>query len=300
MKMTTALAACALLTTLAGCTGFNELMCAPHCRSETRNSSSLVGFLYPDGKLPPADPVMPELHLPLRVGLAFLPGQGGAGANGLDDTQKERILDRVRERFASRKFVADIIIIPDYYLTTSRGFEGLQGVQRLYNVDLMALVSYDQVTHLDQNSWSLGYLTIVGAYVLRGSSQETATLVDLAVVDPATRSLLLRAGGTDTRHGTATMIDEQRAARSANDESFNAAGEQMIEHFDAALTRFETDVHEGKANVRIARRPSGDAAGRGAGGGFGGGATSATELAALAMLTALSGRWRSKSHTAAG
>jgi rhombotail lipoprotein len=36
-------------------------------------------------------------------------------------------------------------------------------VQRLYSLDLTALVSYDQVTNADSINCSLGYLTIVGA-----------------------------------------------------------------------------------------------------------------------------------------
>jgi len=266
---------------LSGCAGFNEMLCAPHCRAETRNSSSLVSFLYPDGQTPPAQDAVPELHLPLRVGLAFLPSQ--SSGNGLDAAHKEQILERIRTRFAERKFVADIVIIPDYYLTTSRGFEGLSSVQRLYGIDLMALVSYDQITHLDQNRWSLGYLTIVGAYVLHGTSRDTATLVDLAVVDPATRTLVLRAGGTDTRSGSSTLIDEQRAARAADAGSFDAASDQMIANFDAALTKFETAVHEGRANVRIVTR--GDSGHR-----FGGGGIDAVEVTALALLVAARAR----------
>jgi rhombotail lipoprotein len=57
----------------------------------------------------------------------------------------------------------------------------------------MALVSYDQVTYTEDNKWPVGYLTIVGAYIVKGMINDTTTLVDLAVVDPKTRSLLLRA-----------------------------------------------------------------------------------------------------------
>jgi rhombotail lipoprotein len=266
---------------LSGCAGLDEMLCAPHCRAETRNSSSLVSFLYPDGQSPPAQDAVPELHLPLRVGLAFLPSQ--SSGSGLDAAHKEQILERIRKRFADRKFVADIVVIPDYYLATSRGFEGLSGVQRLYGIDLMALVSYDQVTHLDENKWSLGYLTIVGAYVLHGTSSDTATLVDLAVVDPATRTLVLRAGGTDTHRGTSTLVDEQRAARAADAGSFDAASDQMIANFDAALTKFESAVHEGKANVKIVTR--GDGGRR-----FGGGGIGAAEIAGLLLLAAARAR----------
>ena len=243
-----------LLIPLAGCDLLQEGMCAPNCHAQARNSSSLVNFLYPDGKmLPPANSI-PELKVPLRVGLAFLPSQATSGAAPLDASQKENLLQQIRARFSTRKFVSEIVVIPDYYLANAQGFAGLEGVQRLYNIDLMALVSYDQVTHGDDNKLSLGYLTIVGAYVLRGNSHDTATLVDLAVVDPATRSLVLRAGGTDTRSGNSTLIDVNRDMRHASAGGFEAATVKMIDNFDTALTTFESDVHAGKANVRVVQR----------------------------------------------
>jgi rhombotail lipoprotein len=254
MKIRRLIGFAALCAVLSGCAIVNQGFCAPGCRSRTHNSSSLVNFLYPDGQSLPASDTIPELRVPLRVGLAFLPSQTSSGAVALDAAQKQVLLERIRQRFSSRKFVSNIVIIPDYYLANARGFAGLDGVQRLYNVDVMALVSYDQVMHTDDNKWSLGYLTIVGAYILRGSSQDSATLVDLAVVDPATRSLVLRAGGTYSWHGTSTLIDADRRSRGASAAGFDQATDQMIGNFDAALAAFETDVHNGKANVHIVSR----------------------------------------------
>jgi rhombotail lipoprotein len=132
----------------------------------------------------------------------------------------------------------------------------------------MALVSYDQVQHRDDNDWSLGYLTIVGAYVLKGSHHDVATLVDLAVIDPVTQSLILRAGGTDSRNRNTTLVDQEREARESSAVSFANATTQMIDNFDLALTKFEADVRAGKANVRVAQRAShGGVSGAGGGGG---------------------------------
>jgi rhombotail lipoprotein len=236
---------------------WNAVLCHPHCQSEARASSSLVSYLYPSGEEPPSENRIPELRLPVRVGLAFMPARPGAQGPGLEASRREELLERIRQRFADRKFVREIVIVPDYYLANTRGFEGLAGAQRLYNVDLMALVSYDQVTYRDDNSWSFGYLTIVGAYVLKGSRHDVTTLMDLAVVDPATRSILLRAGGTDHRHGTTTLIDEGRQTRESSTEGFGKATDQLIEHFDSALAQFESDVRAGKANVRVAGNESG-------------------------------------------
>jgi rhombotail lipoprotein len=276
----------ALLLTAAGCTF------AGHS-TETHDSSSLVSFLYPNGRAPPPQNSTPELHVPLRVGLAFLPTQRPFGDTALDAAHKEELLERIRRKFSDRKFVSEIVVIPDYYLTSSRGFEGLQGVQRLYNVDLMALVSYDQVTYTDDNKWSLAYLTIVGAYIVKGSTNDVTTLVDLAVVDPATRSLVLRAGGTDTHHQNSTMIDSPRDARLASAAGFDAATEQMIDHFDGALAAFQTEVHEGRANVRVVERTSTT------GGSGGGGSMTAADLAVLGALLFVSMRRISARRTSA-
>ncbi len=240
------------LAMLFGLTGCADWHCFSGCNRHAQNSTSLVDFLYPNGATPPPQDAQPQLHLPLRVGLAFLPSRGGPEAeNGLDAAHQQALLEEIRRRFITRKFVAEIVVIPDYYLRGKEGFGGLEAVQRLYAIDLMALVSYDQVAHEDDNDWSLGYVTIVGAYVLKGTRHDVSTLVDLAVVDPATHSLVLRAGGFDNRHGNVTLIDEPRRLREAAADGFTAATKQMIEHFDSALTAFEHEVHDGKANVRV-------------------------------------------------
>jgi rhombotail lipoprotein len=239
----------ALIFGLSGCA---DLACLSSCHRHAQNSTSLVEFLYPNGATPPPQDVQPQLHLPLRVGLAFLPSNGDTQI-GPDAAQKEALLQEIRKRFVSRKFIAEIVVIPDYYLQGRRGFEGLQGVQRLYGIDLMALVSYDQVSHEDDNNWSLGYITIVGAYILKGTRHDVSTLVDLAVVDPGTRSLVLRAGGFDTRHGTVALIDENRRLRETATEGFSVATQQMIDHFDGALTTFESDVREARPTSESCR-----------------------------------------------
>ena len=262
---------------LAGCEELQPA-CSPYCHSNRHSSSSLVEFLYPKGQEPPRENSVPQLRVPLRIGLAYLPSQGataGAGTGGPDAALKEALLERVSQHFSDRKFIAQIVIIPDYYLSAQRGFAGLEGVQRLYSVDLIALVSYDQVMHADENEWSLGYFTIVGMYVLKGNRYDISTLVDLAVIDPATRSLVLRAGGVDTRHGNATLIEEQREARDAGAAAFSAASEQMIQHFDTALTAFEAQVRAGHADVHIVRKD-----------GSGGGAFSWPWLLALLPVAA--------------
>ena len=280
MRVYRVLCVIVLAVSVSGCDLLSRVACEPRCRSTTRNSSSVVDFLYSDradSNGPPPQNAVPELRLPLRVGLAFLPPRSGMIA--IDASHQAELLERIRQHFSDRRFISEIVIIPDYYLANRRGFEGQQGVQRLYGVDLMAVVSYDQAVHEDNNQWSLGYLTIVGAYVLKGDRHDISTLVDLAVVDPVSRSLVLRAGGVDVRHGNTTMIDAARSTRDAGVQGFSAATDQMIDHFDVALTRFESDVRAGHANVRVVHKSSETGQSRG-----GGGALSWTCVTLLALL----------------
>jgi rhombotail lipoprotein len=275
-----------LCAALTGCADLG--LCVPSCHSESHNSSSLVEFLYPRGSQPPQRDQVPELRVPLRIGLAFLPPSTSGRAPSLEASQRQLLLERIRQHFSSRKFVAEITVIPDYYLNRALGFEGLQGVQRLYSVDLMALVSYDQVTNEDTNEWSIAYWTIAGAYVIKGNRHDVATLVDLAVIDPASRALVLRAGGTSTGHGNSTLIAEQRELRALSDAGFTEATDQMLAHFDVALTKFESDVQAGTANVRVVRRTG---AGQ-TGGGGGAGAFAWLDLLLLAPLCGMRIRYR--------
>lgn len=237
---------------LAGCAG----MFAHGTRHQ--RSSSLVEYLYA-GQAPPAQTSRPVLDLPLTVGVAFLPPVHGVSQ--FDEADKTEVLERVRARFQSRAFVREIVAIPDYYLAGQQGFAGLSALQRLYDLDLVALVSYDQVARQESNELSLAYLTIVGAYLLPGTTQGVTTMVDLAVVDPASRSLVLRAAGMDTRQGVSTDVAANRTLRARSAGSLHAAAGQMIERFDAELLRFEHSVRQGTSRVQIANAGGGGSSG---------------------------------------
>jgi rhombotail lipoprotein len=107
--------------------------------------------------------------------------------------------------------------------------------------------------------------------------------VDLAVVDPNSRTLLLRAGGTDTRAHNTALVGSGTAARTLDAESLNAASAQLIDHFDTALTQLEADIKTGKSAVQVTHR---------AGYSGGGGSFSALGLSGLALAVLLGARRR--------
>lgn len=223
-------------------------------------SSSVVEFLYPKGEVPPpADGVVPTLNLPLRVGIAFVPSKTGS-PEVLTETVKAELLEKVRQAFLKEPFIREIEVIPDAYLRGGKGFETLDQVGRLYNLDVMALVSYDQVAIAEDKTASLLYWTIVGAYLVEGTRNEVQTFVDTAVFDLPTRKLLLRAPGTDSVVRSTTLVDSPQKLREAQQASYGRAVETMIGNLRTELVAFQDRIkNEGVA--RVAQRDGSGGAG---------------------------------------
>ncbi|HUT40121.1 MAG TPA: rhombotarget lipoprotein [Gammaproteobacteria bacterium] len=234
-------------------------------------SSSLVDYLYPDGTIPPKhDQNIPHLEVPLHIGLAFVPA-GTNNTPGLTEASKAQLLEQVRQRFADRDFISEITIIPDTYLRSSKGFEGVDQIARLYGLDVMALVSYDQVANSDDNKASIFYWTIVGAYLIKGSDTDVQTFVDTAIFDINTHKLLFRAPGVHREASSTTLVGSGKQLREAREQSFAAAMADMTGNLETELDSFRERIKQDKS-VTVSYRDSY----RGGGGAF--------DLAALVFL----------------
>lgn len=230
------------LSILSACTSFWQLGSGGPSREGV--SSSLVDYLYPKGEEPsPQTEGIPHLNLPLRVGIAFVPMRYSP-ATGISESIKANLLAKVKAEFVDRDYIDHIEIIPDTYLRSSQGFAGMQQVARLYGVDVMALVSYDQVAVSEDNKASILYWTIVGAYFIEGTENEVQTFVDTAVFDVASRRLLFRAPGTNRRESTSTAIESIEALRTGREMGFTAAMQDMTGNLVTALDDFEVRLEE--------------------------------------------------------
>ncbi len=223
-------------------------------RSRGGVSSSLVDYLYPGGEEPPPyDETVPQLNLPLRVGLAFVPGTTRQ-TEGLSEAHKLVLLNRVKEAFEQREFIQSISIIPDTYLRSSRGFKTIDQIARIYGLDIIALVSYDQVAHTEDTKASILYWTIVGAYFIKGSRNDVQTFVDTSVFDVKTHKLLFRAPGVDERKATSTLINTLEESRQQRAESFDKAMENMTVNLNNELNMFIERVKEEQV-ATVVHRP---------------------------------------------
>ena len=231
-----------LLPFLTGCSSF--WMAGNHEKTREGASSSLVDFLYPQGEVPPVLPDrIPHLTLPLRVGIAFVPSNSHSDITA---TEKQELLEQVANAFRDRPYVESIDAIPDTYMRSARGITGMQQVAKMYDVDVMALVSYDQISFSAERDSALLYWTIVGAMVVKGNSNEVQTMVDTAVFDAETAKLLFRAPGSDRDRSNATLMDVGKDLRKLRSASFVAATDDMIVNLDQELEGFQEAVENGE------------------------------------------------------
>ena len=227
----------------------------------------------PNGEVPPdTQDTIPYLELPLRVGIAFVPGQAGPGS--ISEATKMQLLEQVKSNFVDREYIGHIEVIPDTYLRSSKGVTGLQQVARLYGVDVMALVSYDQVAVSEENPSGILYWTIVGSYFIKATSNEVQTFVDTAVFDVDTARLLFRAPGSHTMSDRSTLVEAGEVVRRAKDESFATAMGEMTGNLAAELDRFRERAQEDPTVAEVKWRP-----------GSGGGSLGWPTIALLAVYT---------------
>jgi len=230
----------------------------------TRSATSVVDYLYPDTQQVVA-PSVPVLTLPVRLGIAFVPGavhdsKGTRGAQrGFALTEKSRIdvMQEVAKHFKKYPFVKDIELIPSSYLTARGGFANLDQLRTIYGINVITLLSYDQTQFTDEGMLSFAYWTIVGAYVIQGEKNDTHTMLDAVVVDIPSRKMLFRAPGTSHIKGSATPINLSEQLRVDSEAGFSKATAEMIANLDVQLAAFRERVKERPTEYRVVPTPPG-------------------------------------------
>lgn len=236
------------LFSIMGCAGL-------HGMRQARYSSSVVDYLYP-GKEVAAVPTVPHLSLPLRVGIAFVPESVmGPRASRLSRKEKMDLMERISSEFKTLSFVKDIELIPTDYLTRGGGFINLDQIKTMYGIDVIALVSYDQVQHTDEGMLSFSYWTIVGAYIIKGEKNDTNTMLDAVVYDIPSRKMLFRAPGTSHVRGSSTPVNLTEQLRIDSLKSFHLAANALVANLQNELDRFKEKVKERPEEYTIAHKP---------------------------------------------
>lgn len=233
---------------LSGCAEF-------YGKRQSRYASSVVEYLYPEKEIAVV-PSIPHLSLPLRVGIAFVPESGREmGAGGLDEKEKMDLMERISSEFRALPFVKEIDLIPTDYLTKGGGFTNLDQIRTMYGIDVIALISYDQVQHTDEGILSLSYWTIIGAYTIKGEKNDTNTMIDTVLYDIPSRKMLFRAPGTSHIKGSSTLINLSEQLRSDSLKGFHLAADNLVTNLQAELDRFKKKVKEMPESYAIEHKP---------------------------------------------
>lgn len=227
---------------------------------DRHSRSSTVDFLYPEGTSEKMQPTVPHLKLPLSVGIAYVPSSQGHAA-GLSEERKMQLMESVAAQFRSKPFISDIQLIPTAYLKNGGGFRNLDQIRNMLGVDVVALVSYDQLQHNDPNFLSLTYFTIVGSYIIPGEQNDTSTMLDTAVFHIPSRKLLFRAPGTSTVKGFSSAVGATRSMRINAQRGFEGANEEMIANLQGELNRFKVRVKENPSQFKVTHKPGYNGAG---------------------------------------
>jgi rhombotail lipoprotein len=207
-----------------------------HEKVRHSKTTSLVSFLYPDGKIPD-DLNTPVLRLPLRVGLAYVP-ESGINSH-IEPALKLQLLNTIKRAFEGRRYIQNIQIIPQMYLSHGQNSNQLQQIQQLYQLDVIALVSYDQIVNRKENILAITYLTIVGNYIFPGSHFNVSTLLDMALIDLKTKRLLFRAAGSHGSKGATAEAYTRHQYDIHQNDDFSVAMGMLKNNLTYELQAFE-------------------------------------------------------------
>jgi len=255
-----AVAALALIVGCAALSGSNE----------HREASSVMDYLYPKHSLHQVDtPTIPVLSLPLRVGVAFVPEHnnrpGGMfvspESERFTEKQKMALMKQVSDDFKRYPFVQSIQLIPTAYLTPQGGFDNLDQLRQMFGVDVVALLSYDQVQFTDEGLFSFAYVTVVGAWVVEGERNDTKTMMDTVVYDIASRKLLFRAPGISQIKASATPINLSEELRDNSEQGYQRAATNMTANLQVELAQFKDRVKSSPEEFKVVAKPGYSGAG---------------------------------------
>jgi rhombotail lipoprotein len=252
------LAAAALIAVaFCGCETFSQ-------RSHHR-ATSVMKFLYPHNTERVESTATPVLSLPLKVGIAFVPleqstterGYGGLPVSDatVNEAQKLALMKEVSKHFEQYPFVKSIELIPSAYLTPGGSFANLEQLRTMFGVDVIALLSYDQVQFTDENLLSLSYWTIVGIYTIHGEHNDTHTMVDAVVYDIPSRKMLFRAPGISHIKGGATPVNLSKELREDSEKGFTMAASDLTTNLNFQLSEFKDRIRKSPDEIKVVAKP---------------------------------------------
>ena len=211
-----------------------------------------MDYLYPESKNQQVSQEIPTLTLPLKIGIAFTPS-GFNTRDALHEVKKVELMNSISEHFKTYEFVESITVIPSDYLRPQGSFDNLKQIKRMFNIDVIALVSYDQTSYTDEGLASIAYWTIVGAYIIPAEENSTHTMMDAVLYDIDSRKLLFRAPGRSSVSSKSTLVGLEEQTREDALEGFEQASESLVFNLKKELDQFKERVRQAPEEYLIVK-----------------------------------------------
>lgn len=246
---------------LTSCASIQSMM-GMNYSSQQRSYSSIVEYLYPyeRGEIN-IEPKIPNLNVPLKIGVAFVPETCRTfRRHDLNENLKSNLLQRVSHKFKEKNIIEKVEVIPSTYFKRKGSFNNLRYIKKEFDVDIIVLISYDQIQYTDRTSLSVIYhLTVFGKYVIKGDKNDTVTLLDVAVYDINSEELLFKSRGYSKIKSDVASAFVSEELRINSQKGFNNGINNMIVNLDYELIRFRDKIQkkEVAVNVRYRRGYSG-------------------------------------------
>ena len=224
--------------------------------------TSLADYLYPidpnrrettEMSPQPTPTSLASVPVPFRLGLAFLPDRKSKtkgnttfakvpyDVDPLSEEVKVTLMQQVREDLGKYSFISSIDVIPSSYLLPRGSYRNLVQLGALTGVDVIALISYDQVQFTDEGVAALGYVITLGSgfWFWPGEKNDTKTMIDAAAYYIRGQRLLFKAVGQSRVEGYATPLNLTEALRDDSEQGFRDAVHTLVINLHAQIQVFK-------------------------------------------------------------
>ena len=221
----------------------------------TQRTSNILTYLYP-GETQPVEisnTVQPNIPLPLKFGIAFVPesrtttGRVDTKIEPLTEKHKMEMMHELSSALRQYPYIVGVEEIPSTYLKVGGSFANLDQIRTMTGVDVIGLVSYDQIQFTDRGLVSLLYWTGIGWYFVPGEKNDTNTMMDAALYHVPTRKPLLRATGQSGVYRYSTPMNQSQNLRENSEHGFKEALHMLAENFKAQLDTLKPRAVQGAA-----------------------------------------------------
>ncbi len=247
-----------VISVVSGCSSIQSIL-GINYSNQQRSVSSVVDYLYPNkrGEIN-IETKIPDLVIPLKVGIAFVPDNCGSfRRHDLNEELKRSLLGKVADRFKSKDIISKVEVIPSSLLKRKGSFTNLRQIKKDLDIDIVVLLSYDQVQYTERNFISMAYhWSIVGRYVFKGDKNDTITIMNAAVYDIASEEMLFRSEATSKVNGNSASAFIAEELRTRSQKGFKLASEELSKILDWDLYQFKQKIKKKEVKVKVSYRRS--------------------------------------------